>query len=129
MNKKRVFISFDYDHDVDIKNCLVGQARNDDSPFDIADYSIKEPIAYNWKDKARSKIKGCDVVIILCGHYTNMASGVTAELDITREEHIPYFFLNGRNDAYTVKPQHSLQTDKLYDWTWSNLKLLLNGAR
>lgn len=129
MNRKRVFISFDYDNDVDIKNCLVGQARNPDSPFDIADYSIKEPITFNWKDNARRRIKGCDVVIILCGHYTNKASGVTAELDIVHEEKIPYFCLNGRNDIYTVKPQHSLQTDKLYDWTWNNLKLLLGGAR
>jgi len=32
MAKPRVFISFDYDHDLDLKNLLVGQARNDDSP-------------------------------------------------------------------------------------------------
>lgn len=28
MAKKRTFISFDYDHDIDLKNLLVGQARN-----------------------------------------------------------------------------------------------------
>ena len=42
--KKRTFISFDYDHDHDIKECLVGQARNPDSPFEITDMSIKEPV-------------------------------------------------------------------------------------
>lgn len=41
MNKKRVFISFDYDHDESLKNLLVGQARNPDSPFCITDMSIK----------------------------------------------------------------------------------------
>ena len=45
MNKKRSFISFDYDHDADLKNLLVGQARNSDSPFEITDLSIKEAIA------------------------------------------------------------------------------------
>ena len=42
--KKRTFISFDYDHDHDIKECLVGQARNPDSPFEITDMSIKKII-------------------------------------------------------------------------------------
>lgn len=57
MNKKRVFISFDYDHDESLKNLLVGQARNSDSPFCITDMSIKEAIATNWKEKACRRIK------------------------------------------------------------------------
>ncbi len=129
MNKKRLFISFDYDHDLEIKSGLVGQSHLDDSPFDIIDYSIKEPIASNWKEKARERIKRCDVVIVLCGHYTNTASGVTAELTIAQEENIPYFLLQGRNDRYCVKPLHARYTDQMYEWTWNNLKALLNGAR
>ena len=129
MNKKRVFISFDYDHDYDIKECLVGQARNPDSPFDIADFSIKEPIAYNWKENARQRIKRCDVVIVLCGHSTHTASGVTAELTIAQEENIPYFLLRGRHDNYCTKPNHVYSADIMYNWTWDNLKALLNGAR
>ena len=88
--KKRTFISFDYDHDHDIKECLVGQARNADSPFEITDMSIKEPISFNWKENARRRIKMCDVVVILCGEHTDTASGVTAELTIAQEEGIPY---------------------------------------
>ncbi len=42
MAKTRVFISFDYDHDADLKTLLVGQAKNQDSPFEIADWSVKE---------------------------------------------------------------------------------------
>ena len=56
--KKRVFISFDYDNDSDLKTLLVGQARNSDSPFEITDMSIKEAISSNWKDNARRRIKG-----------------------------------------------------------------------
>lgn len=76
MLKKRAFISFDYDNDSDLKTLLVGQARNPDSPFEIVDMSIKETIATNWKDNARRRIKGCDVVIVLCGEYTRLATGV-----------------------------------------------------
>ena len=129
MSKKRVFISFDYDHDSDIKECLVGQARNPDSPFEIIDMSIKETIESNWRKNARQRIKGCDVVIILCGHSTHTASGVSAELTIAQEEHIPYFLLQGRHDGYCKKPNHAYSTDKMYKWTWDNLKALLNGAR
>jgi hypothetical protein len=43
--KTPVFISFDYDHDVALKEFLVGQAKNEDSPFFIQDWSIKIQIA------------------------------------------------------------------------------------
>ena len=52
MSKKRTFISFDYDHDSDLKTLLVGQAKNPDSPFEITDMSIKETIA---RDAERSE--------------------------------------------------------------------------
>lgn len=98
MTKKRTFISFDYDHDKELKECLVGQARNPDSPFEITDMSIKEKIDCNWKENARRRIKGCDVVVVLCGEHTDTATGVTAELTIAQEEKIPYFLLKGRPD-------------------------------
>lgn len=129
MKKKKVFISFDYDHDSDIKGALVAQAKNDDSPFEIFDMSIKEAIDSNWKEFARKRIKSCDCVIFLCGYYTDTAKGVTAEMSITREEKVPYFLLAGRNETNIKKPSISLSSDKIYEWTWKNLKLLLEGKR
>lgn len=129
MAKKRAFISFDYDHDSDLKTLLVGQAKNSDSPFEIIDMSIKEAISKDWKDKARSRIKGCDVVIVICGKNTNSASGVSAELKIAQEEKIPYFLLWGRSEGTCVKPNAAKDSDKIYNWTWDNLKLLIGGAR
>lgn len=129
MKKKKVFISFDYDHDSDIKGALVAQANNDDSPFEIYDMSIKEAIDSNWKEYARKRIKSCDCVIFLCGYYTDTAKGVSAEMSITREEKVPYFLLGGRNGFNIKKPSNSLTGDKVYKWTWENLKLLLEGHR
>ncbi len=129
MAKKRAFISFDYDHDLDLKNLLVGQARNPDTPFEIVDLSIKQAISKAWKDKARAKIKGCDVVIVICGEYTSAAAGVAAELAIAREEFVSHFLLCGRSNKTCVKPTTALGTDKIYNWTWDNLKALINGAR
>lgn len=129
MTKTRTFISFDYDHDSDLKLLLVGQAKNSDSPFEITDMSIKETIDSNWKAKARTRIKGCDVVIVICGEKTNTANGVSAELKIAQEENIPYFLLNGRSVKKCVKPKGALSSDKLYNWTWDNLKVVIRGGR
>jgi hypothetical protein len=126
---KRAFISFDYDHDLDLKTMLVGQAKNPDTPFSIADFSIKEPIAYNWKEKAKTRIKSCDLLIAICGEYTNTATGVSAELEIAQEEEAPYFLLWGRSDKTCTKPTKAKSSDKIYKWTWDNLKALINGAR
>ena len=128
MKKTKAFISFDYDHDLDIKNTLVGQSKLDDSPFDITDMSIKEAIDSNWKQYARKRIRDCDVVIILCGKHTNTAKGVTAELTITMEEKKPYFLLAGHGKESKC-PKGVLSTDKMYKWTWGNLKSLINGYR
>lgn len=127
--KTRVFISFDYDHDIDLKNLLVGQARHPDSPFEVTDMSIKEAISKNWKENARRRIKSCDVVAVICGEYTNSASGVSVELKIAQEEGIPYFLLWGRTNEVCIKPVAAKSSDKVYRWTWDNLKSLIGGAR
>ena len=129
MAKKRTFISFDYDHDNDLKILLVGQAKREDSPFAITDMSIKETIDKNWKDNARRRIKGCDVVVVMCGEYTDSAKGVSAELKIAQEEGTPYFLLWGRSSETCVKPVGAKAGDKIYKWTWNNLKTLIGGGR
>ena len=127
--KKKAYICFDYDNDYELKECLVGQSKNPDSPFSISDVSIKQEIETNWKQCARQRIKQADVVIVICGRHTDTARGVSAELSITQEEGKSYFLLCGRNDGNVKKPTSALNTDKVYRWTWENLKILINGGR
>ncbi len=126
--KVPVFISFDYDHDANLKDLLVGQAKNDDSPFSISDWSIKEESA-DWKEKARTRIKRADQVIVVCGKHMDTATGVNAEIKIARKEKTPYFLLAGYSDGGNKKPSAALDTDKMYKWTWDNLKKLIAGSR
>ncbi len=126
MAKKKVFISFDYDHDLDLKNLLAGQAKNKDSPFEIIDSSIKEAITTDWKEKARSRMRICDVIIFICGVDTDNAKGVAAEMSITRDEMIPYFLLRGRSNKTCTKPYTADTRDNFHEWTWNNLKALIN---
>ena len=126
---KRAFISFDFDHDEDLRNLLAGQAKHPDTPFEFADWSVKEPMSGDWKDKVRRRIRATDLTIVICGEYTDKAPGVAAELSITRDEKKPYFLLWGRSGKACTKPASALVTDKVYNWTWDNLKALVGGAR
>lgn len=129
MALKRVFISFDYDHDETIKMLLAGQAKHPDTPFAFADWSVKEPMTGNWKEQVRTRIRQTDVTLVLCGEYTHTAKGVAAELAISIEEGKPYFLLAAKTDAVCTRPTTALPTDKIYRWTWDNIKALINGAR
>ena len=129
MAKARVFTSFDYDHDEDLRTLLVGQAKLSDSPFELSDWSLKEPMTGDWKEKVRKRIRQVDQVLVLCGESTHTATGVAHELTIAKEEKKSYFLLKGRKDKTCTKPTSASTTDKMYDWTWDNLKKLIGGAR
>ncbi len=129
MAKTRVFISFDFDHDEDLRKLLVVQAKNPDSPFELADWSVKKAMSGNWKEKVRTRIRSVDQVLVICGEHTDTAAGVSAELQIAQEERKPYFLLWGRSGKTCKKPTAAKSTDKIYEWTWPNLKSLIGGAR
>ena len=99
MSTKSAFISFDYDHDRDIRGSLVRQAQDPESPFSITDWSLKEPIDEKWRQKVRGTIARTDLTIFLCGEFTHTAAGVAAEMTIVREEGKPYFLLKGTPKA------------------------------
>lgn len=127
MAKPKVFISFDYDHDEDLKILLVGQSKNSDTPFELTDWSIREAIDNNWKVHARKRIKAVNVVVVLCGEHTDSANGVSAELTIAQEEGVRYFLLQGRSGKNCKKPKAAKVDDVIYAWTWDNLKKLIGN--
>jgi len=129
MAKQRAFISFDYDHDEGAKIMLAGQAKHPDSPFDFTDASVKEHLTGDWKNKVRRRMNNIDFVIVLCGTWTHTAKGVAEELTIAREKSKPYFLLAAYGDKTCTKPRSALESDKVYKWTWDNLKALVGGAR
>ena len=127
--KKRVFISFDIDNDEGTKQMLAGQAKLPDSPFDFKDNSVKAHLTGDWKEKVRRRMDNVDVVIVLCGTKTHTADGVAAELSIAKEKGKPYFLLAAYSDRHCTKPTSASSSDKVYNWTWDNLKKLIAGNR
>lgn len=124
LRKAKVFISFDYDHDGDLRTMLVGQSRHKDTPFEISDWSIKVA-SRGWRREARDRIRRCDVVIAICGHNTEKAAGVADEIAIARDEGKPVYLLQGRKD-WVTKPKGCFWT-KVYRWTYPNLRATTTG--
>ncbi len=127
--KKRVFVSFDYDHDEGAKHMLVGQAQLPDSPFEFKDSSIKQPLSGDWKEKVRRRMANIDIVIGLCGEYTHTARGAAVEIEIAQNQSVPYFLLRAYADKTCTKTSSAKSADKMYNWTWENVKTLIAGGR
>jgi hypothetical protein len=90
MAKKKVFVSFDFDNDKVLKDFIIGQAKLDDSPFEVIDFSLKEAApenpfrligAPNWdrNGKGQKKVKRGRESMLRC--QQGIRSVVNATLD------------------------------------------------
>jgi hypothetical protein len=120
----RVFTSFDYDHDEDIMIMLRGQAANPRTPFDFADWSVKVPFTGDWKEKVRARIRRVDRLIVLCGRWTHLATGVGAEWEIAQAEGTTSYLMRGYPNAVCTKPSSASTWEPMFDWTWANLSMM-----
>jgi len=120
MAKTKVFLSYDYEHDSDMKNNLVAESKRDDSPFSINDLSLREKVS-DWQQKARTAIEGCDVFVVLLGDNTHQASGVRREVRMARQIGKRRFQL--RKQRHSPKPLEG--AGAVIPWKWRNLKKYL----
>lgn len=61
---KKIFISFAIEDEY-ARDFLVGQAKNNGTPIEFTDMSVKEAWSDSWKTRCRERIKGCDGVIAI----------------------------------------------------------------
>ena len=118
--KKRIFISFAME-DVELRNLLVGQARNDNSPFDFVDMSVKKPWDSAWKTNCREKIKGCHGMIAIITKNTKNASGELWEIKCAKDEEIPCIGIWGHPDEHFKIRPDEISSLRVMDWNWSNI--------
>ena len=116
-HKIRVFVSYDREHDGDLRERLAEQAARPTSAFEIVGYS-RDRSAKDLDDEAlRRAIRGTDQVIVLCGEHSGESGRMGAELRIAQEEQRPYLLLWGRRDPMCRKPATAKPTDCMYTWT------------
>ena len=123
MYKTRVFVSFDFDNDKTLKEFIIGQSKNPDSPFEVTDWSMKEAAPEkNWEEEAEKRIKRVEVVLVMVGSETYKAPGVLKEVAIAREHDKKIVQIIGYKDRnYNPVPD----AGQLYSWNWENLKKIL----
>jgi len=124
MRKTRVFVSFDFDNDRVLKDFILGQAKKEDSPFEVIDHSLNEAAPErDWQKKAMAAIARSDLVLVMVGAKTHRAHGVLKEVAMAREAGVKIVQIIGYKDgAYTPVPN----AGRLYSWNWPNLKKLLS---
>jgi hypothetical protein len=123
--RKRVFISFAIE-DIEYRNYLVEQARKTHSPFDLIDMSAKRAWKESeWRSRCRTKIKGCDCMIVLLSHNTYHSNGVKWEVKCAKEARIPIrgMYIK-KNEQVNLPPE--LKGTKKMAWSWDNLADFLN---
>ena len=124
MVKKRVFVSFDFDNDKTLKDFIIGQAKNSDSPFEVSDHSLKEAApGKEWVQKARRAISRSVIFIVMLGPKTKKASGVLKEVKIANELKKNKFQIIGYKEG--TEDWRVPDAGRVYRWNWENLKKLL----
>ena len=126
MANKRVFISFAIE-DKTLRDFLVGQARNEKSPFEFVDMSVKQPWDFQWKTNCRTKIKGCDGVLIIVTKNTKNATGQLWEINCAKEEGISRRGIWGYSDDKPSSLPSELNNVQVVNWTWSSIANWINS--
>lgn len=124
MKKFRIFTSFAIE-DANLRTLLVGQGRNNKTPFSFVDMSVKEPWDSAWKTNCRTKIKGCDGVIGIITNNTPKASGQIWELQCAYDEGIPVLLIYGNDDRPSNLPD-PVKGRRINLWTWDNISTFLD---
>jgi len=122
---KRIFTSFAIE-DERMRDLFVGQARKENVPYELVDMSVKEPWSDSWKARCRTRIKGCNGVVVLITKHLKQADGAIWEIKCAKEEGIPliavYIGEANANDAPV-----ELNGVKKINWTWSGIAIFVNS--
>ena len=117
----RVFVSFEFDKDKDLKNSFFRKAKRK-TQHHIVNASLKESYPNKgWQQKARKAIEECDVVIVLIGQDTHNAPGIKTELRIARRLNKPIFQVKPKGQTSDGVP--SLGEPIPWKWKRINKKL------
>jgi hypothetical protein len=122
---KRVFVSFAKE-DSTYRDFLVGQARNEKSPFEFVDVSVKEAWDEQWKTNCRTKIRGSDGVIALLSSNTSKADGARWEMKCAVEEKVPILGVYVDKNNKPGIPQE-LSGKKVIEWSWPGIAAFIEG--
>jgi hypothetical protein len=122
----RIFISFAIE-DRSYRDFLIGQARNNRSPFAFVDMSVKEPWDEKWKTNCRTRIKGCDGVLALVSKNTAKGTGALWEVSCAKDERMPVRGVYCTTDNRPAILPAEFTGVRVVAWTWDNIAAFINS--
>ena len=126
MANKRIFVSFP-EQDSNLRDLLVGQARNTNSPFDFVDMSVHKAWDSAWKTKCRTKIKSCDGLIAIITSNTYNADGQIWEIDCAADENIPILCIKTSEYKPSSWTESKIGHRRVYNWDWNTIQKFIEG--
>jgi hypothetical protein len=121
--RSKVFVSFDYNNDLFLKEAIVRQALLPKSPFEIIDHSLQEAAPERtWEKTARKAISRCDIVIVMLGKKTHKAHGVLKEIKMAKDmdKQIVQIIGSSKYKCPRIKG-----AGRVYKWNWLKLTKIL----
>ncbi|MGU9940264.1 TIR domain-containing protein [Empedobacter brevis] len=118
--KKRIFVSFAMEDETS-KLLFCGQAKNTRVPYEFVDMSVKKPWDSSWKTNCKTRIKGCDAMIVLISENTRNADGAIWEINCAKELGLRVRGIYIKNGNINNKPSemYGILSEA---WTWENVK-------
>jgi len=125
MANPRIFVSFAIEDEVN-KNLFTGQAKHDKVPYEFTDMSVKKPWDSEWKTNCRSRIKGCDGVIVLITKHLKTAEGALWEIQCAKDEKVPILGVYMKDTTIDHSPDILWGISKI-PWTWLGIAEFVNN--
>jgi Thoeris protein ThsB, TIR-like domain len=95
----RAFVSF-ASEDMWARDFLVRQSQFYATPWTFTDNSLRETLADStWKKHVRRMIQDSDLLVLLIGEETHLASGAIWEVESARKLSLPIFGIQIRRDS------------------------------
>lgn len=122
MANPRAFISFDFDHNDLEKWLFVGQCKNSRTPFSVEDWSAKSAMPQNkWEEIVETKIKKCNMVIVLVGKNMASSTGVKKEIAMAKKNNIPIFGVYVDGASLNSNLPEGLARSRVVKWEWDKI--------
>lgn len=117
MRTLRIFVSFEYDKDGDLKGSFFKQAEHELSNPVLSSSLNRAYESPEWETRARAAIWESDIVIVLVGPDTHNAPGVLTEVGIARDLRKPIMQVVPKHRTY-----HGVPTlPEPIKWRWKTI--------
>lgn len=132
MAKKKIFISYDYDHDKQYKNLLL--AWDENKNFDFSFYDMSVDVSVNSNDAAvikrviSARIKDSSYFLCIVGKYTHKSDWVDWEITKAVDLKKKIVAVKIDRENVTPSPLFGVGTKWALSFTLDSIKKALNEA-